>query len=194
MARPEPLVPHDQVVTVAERTGPDGRAVVELTDEEIGRVVGEVERADPESIAISLLFSYAGTEHERRLTAALERLGVPISRSSALLPPTCVLNAAMEPVMRRYLSNLSSRLPEPKITVMTSSGGTAGAAGAYPNRYLVKQRCRVKDAPVERRRWSRESSESDDARLMAITLTELSVSGRARPPSKGGVAQAALSA
>ncbi|HKS47739.1 MAG TPA: hydantoinase/oxoprolinase N-terminal domain-containing protein [Amycolatopsis sp.] len=99
VARPEPLVPHDQVVTVAERTGPDGRAVVELTDEEIGRVVGEVERADPESIAISLLFSYAGTEHERRLTAALERLGVPISRSSALLPrfreferaSTCVL-------------------------------------------------------------------------------------------------------
>ena len=55
--------------------------------------------SDPESIAISLLFSYAGTEHERRLTAALERLGVPISRSSALLPrfreferaSTCVL-------------------------------------------------------------------------------------------------------
>lgn len=115
------------------------------------------------------------------------------SASSSGRPPACS-NAAMEPVMRRYLSNLSSRLPEPKITVMTSSGGTAGAAGAYPNRYLVKQRCRVKDAPVERRRWSRESSESDDARLMAITLTELSVSGRARPPSEGGVAQAALSA
>jgi N-methylhydantoinase A len=147
VVRPDPLVPHDQVVTVAERTGPDGRAVVELTDEEIERVVGEVERRDPESIAISLLFSYAGAEHEQRLAAALERLGVPISRSSALLPEfreferasTCVLNAAVEPVMRRYLSNLSSRLPEPTITVMNSSGGTAGIdfAAAAPVHTLL---------------------------------------------------------
>ncbi|GDY33294.1 hydantoinase/oxoprolinase family protein [Gandjariella thermophila] len=134
VVRPEPLVPHDRVVTVAERTGPDGRPVVELTGEEIDRVVGEVDRLDPESIAISLLFCYAGDEHERRLADALARLGVPISRASALLPEfreferasTCVLNAAVEPVMRRYLSNLSARLPDPTITVMTSSGGTAG--------------------------------------------------------------------
>jgi N-methylhydantoinase A len=59
---------------------------------------------------------------------------VPITRSSALLPEfreferasTCVLNAAIEPVMRRYLSNLTDRLPGPTITVMTSGGGTAG--------------------------------------------------------------------
>jgi N-methylhydantoinase A len=134
VTRPEPLVPHDRVVTVAERTGPDGRPVVELTDEEIDRVVHEVARHAPESIAVSLLFCYAGADHERRLTAALRRLGVPISRASALLPEfreferasTCVLNAAVEPVLRRYLSNLAARLPEPTITVMTSSGGTAG--------------------------------------------------------------------
>jgi N-methylhydantoinase A len=63
---------------------------------------------------------------------------LPITRSSALLPEfreferasTCVLNAAVEPVMRRYLSNLSARLPDPTITVMTSGGGTAGIAFA----------------------------------------------------------------
>jgi N-methylhydantoinase A len=133
VTRPEPLVPRERVVTVEERTGPDGKPVIALTDEEIARVVREVECLEPESVAVSLLFSYAGDEHERRLCEALRKLNVPITRSSVLLPEfreferasTCVLNAAVEPVMRRYLSNLTARLPSPTITVMTSGGGTA---------------------------------------------------------------------
>jgi N-methylhydantoinase A len=134
ITRPEPLVPHDRVVTAVERTSPDGETVVALTDQEIDRVVRRVEHLQPESVAVSLLFSYANDEHERRLCDALSRLDVPITRSSVLLPEfrefertsTCVLNAAVEPVMRRYLSNLTARLPDPTITVMTSGGGTAG--------------------------------------------------------------------
>jgi N-methylhydantoinase A len=134
VTRPEPLVPHDRVVTVRERTSPEGKAVIALSDEEIDRVVRRVQRLEPESVAVSLLFSYANDEHERRLCDALRRLDVPITRSSVLLPEfrefertsTCVLNAAVEPVMRRYLSNLTARLPGPTITVMTSGGGTAG--------------------------------------------------------------------
>ncbi len=134
VTRPEPLVPRERVVTVIERMSPDGAVIIELTGEEIDRVVRQVRRLEPESIAVSLLFSYASDEHERRLTDALSGLGVPITRSSVLLPEfreferasTCVLNAAVAPVMRRYLSNLTARLPGPTITVMTSGGGTAG--------------------------------------------------------------------
>ncbi len=134
VTRPEPLVPHERVVTIVERTSPDGEAIIALTDAEIGRVVCAVRRLAPESVAVSLLFSYANDEHERRLCDALATLDVPITRSSALLPEfrefertsTCVLNAAVEPVMRRYLSNLTTQLPDPTITVMTSGGGTAG--------------------------------------------------------------------
>ncbi|MGW5646361.1 hydantoinase/oxoprolinase family protein [Saccharopolyspora sp. NPDC003752] len=145
--KPEPLVPHERSVTVAERMSPRGEAVVELTDAEIDRVVAAVRRLEPESIAVCLLFSYACDDHERRLCAALAELGVPITRSSSLLPEfreferasTCVLNAAVEPVMRRYLSNLTTRLPGPTITVMTSSGGTAGVdfAAAAPVHTLL---------------------------------------------------------
>ncbi len=134
VTRPKPLVPHELVVTVVERTGPAGEVVIALTDAEIDRVVRAVRRLEPESVAVSLLFSYARDEHERRLCDALCQLKVPITRSSSLLPEfreferasTCVLNAAVEPVMRRYLSNLTARLPDPTITVMTSGGGTAG--------------------------------------------------------------------
>ncbi|MGH3692571.1 MAG: hydantoinase/oxoprolinase family protein [Pseudonocardiaceae bacterium] len=134
VTKPDPLVPRERVVTVLERTGPDGEPVIALTEEEIEKVVRAVARLEPESVAVSLLFSYAGDAHERRLCDALSRLNVPITRSSVLLPEfreyerasTCVLNAAVEPVMRRYLSNLSAQLPDPTITVMTSGGGTAG--------------------------------------------------------------------
>jgi len=143
----EPLVPHDRVVTVVERTGPDGEVLVAMDGDETERVVREVERLRPESVAVSLLFAYAGDEHERRLAEALLRLRVPVTRSSALLPEfreyerasTCVLNAAVEPVMRRYLSNLTARVREPTITVMTSSGGTVGVdfAAASPVHTLL---------------------------------------------------------
>jgi N-methylhydantoinase A len=135
VTRPTPLVGRNRIVTVDERMGPDGKPVRELTDDEINRVCDAVAELDPGSVAVSLLFAYAGDEHERRLVDALtERLDVPVTRSSALLAEfreyerasTCVLNAAIEPVMRRYLSNLEERLPDPVITVMTSGGGTAG--------------------------------------------------------------------
>ncbi|MDQ3973309.1 MAG: hydantoinase/oxoprolinase family protein, partial [Actinomycetota bacterium] len=137
--RPEPLVPRDLVVAVAERSGPDGKAVIDLTGDEVDRVVTAVTDLRPESVAISLLFSYVGPEHEQRLAAALaDALDVPVTRSSTLLPEfreyertsTCVLNAAVAPVMGRYLSGLADRLPDATITVMTSGGGTAGIAFA----------------------------------------------------------------
>ncbi|MEX0658337.1 MAG: hydantoinase/oxoprolinase family protein, partial [Egibacteraceae bacterium] len=132
--RPPPLVDRSDVVTVHERTASDGRPVVALTDEEIDRVVDAVAARTPEAVAVSLLFAYAGPAHEERLCAALaDRLGVPITRSTALLPEfreferasTCVLNAAVAPVMHRYLTGLADRLPESRISVMTSGGGTA---------------------------------------------------------------------
>lgn len=147
-SRPQPLVPRDRIITVKERMSPRGAPVVELTDDEVDRVVHAVVELDPESVAVSLLFAYASDDHERRLCDALAaRLGMPITRSSALLAEfreferasTCVLNAAIEPVMRRYLSNLAERLPEPAITVMTSGGGTAGLqfAAAAPVHTLL---------------------------------------------------------
>lgn len=139
VVRPLPLVPSELVVTVTERTGADGEAIVVLTDAEVERVAGAVAALAPESVAVSLLFSWAGAGHEERVCAALAaRLGdgVHVTRSSVLLPElreyertsTCVLNAAVAPVMRRYLSGLAGRLPAATVTVMTSGGGTASLA------------------------------------------------------------------
>jgi N-methylhydantoinase A len=139
VTRPDPLVASDLVVTVDERVAGDGSVVTALTDAEVARVVDAVAALHPESVAVSLLFSYTNDAHERRLCAALsERLGVPVTRSSALLPEfreyerasTCVLNAAVAPRMHRYLSGLDRRLPDVTVTVMMSGGGTTDLAYA----------------------------------------------------------------
>ena len=143
VVRPAPVVPSELVVAVRERTAPDGSAVIALDPAEVDRVVGEVARLEPEAIAVCLLFSYAGPVHEQTLCRALaDRLDVPITRSSELLPEfreyerasTCTLDAAVAPVMRRYLGRLRERLPDAAVTVMTSGGGvaTVDAVAAAP--------------------------------------------------------------
>jgi N-methylhydantoinase A len=136
VVRPEPLVPSERVVTVHERVGADGSVLVALTDDEVTRVVEAVADLGAESVALCLLFSFANTTHEQRLaTAITDRLGVPVTVSSELLPEfreferasTCALDAAVAPVMRRYLDRLQERLPGSAVTVMTSAGGVAQA-------------------------------------------------------------------
>lgn len=135
VTRPQPVVQPGDVIVADERMSSEGDPVVALDEEEIERVVAEVADRDPGAVAVSLLFSYTNPEHEERLCSAIaQRLDVPVTRSSALLPEfreyerssTCVLNAAVAPVMSRYLSGLDERLDDATITVMTSGGGTAG--------------------------------------------------------------------
>ena len=132
--RPTPLVPSDRVVTVRERVASNGSVVVALHDDELERVAAEVEGLQPEAVAVCLLFSYANPEHELAVCEAIAaRIDVPVTRSSDLLPEfreyerasTCVLDAAVAPVMGRYLGALQQRLPATDITVMTSGGGVA---------------------------------------------------------------------
>ena len=138
VTRPEPLVPRDRVVGVTERVAADGSVVVPLTDNEVDRVAGAVEALEPEAVAISLLFSYANGDHERRLAEALASLGVPVTVAHRLLPEfreyertsTVAVNAAVAPIMRRYMTRLRRRVTGSPITVMTSGGGTVGPAFA----------------------------------------------------------------
>jgi N-methylhydantoinase A len=136
VAVPAPLVPGERVVEAVERIGADGEVVTALTDEEVERVAAEVAAKDPEAVALALLFGYLAPTHERRLAAALDHLGVPVSAASTLLPvvreveraSTTVLNAYVAPRMTRYLASLQTRLRSgglrSPVEVMRSGGGT----------------------------------------------------------------------
>jgi N-methylhydantoinase A len=143
-----PLVPRDRCYAIPERLGPRGEVLAEL-DEASVREAAEALRADGvESVAVCLLHSYVNPQHERRIGELLAEAlpGIPVSLSAEVAPEfreylrasTTVINAAIRPVVARYLERIEARLAEAgirgRLLVMQSSGGvfTSGAARRRP--------------------------------------------------------------
>jgi N-methylhydantoinase A len=140
--KPEPLVPPDLRFGADERVGPEG-IEAGLREDEITRICAELETAEPEAVAICLLFSHVAPKHEAELATAIRRHlpGVHVSASHEVLPQfreyerasTTVIDAYLSPLLGRYLGSLAGAarergLPEP--LVMRSSGGVAPLAEA----------------------------------------------------------------
>jgi N-methylhydantoinase A len=132
--KPAPLVARALRFGAMERVAASGEILEPLADEEIKRLVAEIKRAAPESVAISLLFSFVCPEHETRIARAVSRaLKVPLSISHEILPEyrefertsTVAVNAYLQPLMSNYLERLSSRAKN--LRVMQSSGGSISA-------------------------------------------------------------------
>jgi N-methylhydantoinase A len=148
--RIEPLVPKDMRFGVDERTTSNGEILSAPTAEELRSLANQLAWAKPQSIAISLLFSFANPKNEQTVAETLKSLAVPLSISHEILPEfreyerasTVVINAYLQPVMQRYLENLRDRalqIPSdspkspkstPRIFVMQSSGGITALATA----------------------------------------------------------------
>src|SRR5262245_22591552 len=116
--QPKPLVPDDLRFGVPERILYDGSIEQPLDRRDLENLVEEVRNQNVESVAVSLLYSFANPEHEDALLAALTPLGVPVSLSSRIPPEyreyertsTTVINAYLAPRMSRYLLRLQERL------------------------------------------------------------------------------------
>jgi N-methylhydantoinase A len=158
--RIEPLVPRDLRFGLNERTASNGEILTSPTPEELNSLANRLAAANPQSIAISLLFSFANPKNEEAVAGALKHLAVPLSISHQILPEfreyertsTVVINAYLQPVMQSYLQNLESRAkdlveerrfsaakgapkkralaPAPRIFVMQSSGGITALSTA----------------------------------------------------------------
>ena len=132
--RPPPLSPPELRIGARERVGASG-VLEPLTEAEVGRVVAEVRRLDPEAVAICLLFSFLDPTHEELLAAALrkELPGLHVSVSSEVLPRFREYERCATTVLDAYLGHLSARCAErglPDPVVMQSSGGVAAASDA----------------------------------------------------------------
>ena len=154
--RIEPLVPADLRFGVEERTSSEGEILTAPSAEALARLRERVAQADPEAIAISLLFSFANAGNERSVASGLTPLKLPVSVSHEILPEfreyertsTVVMNAYLQPVMQGYLERLASRTDDliagqslknartkragsaARIFVMQSSGGITSLAAA----------------------------------------------------------------
>jgi len=109
----------------------------------LAAIAGDFEREGVEAIAVCFLHSYVKPAHEAEVAAAIRRRlpGVFVCASHEVLAEfreyerisTTVLNAALGPVMSRYLNALEARagamgLTAPKI--LQSNGGVASATEA----------------------------------------------------------------
>jgi N-methylhydantoinase A len=136
---PEPLVPRERRLGVRERLKADGSAAIPLDARSLDDAIDAAKKSGATSIAVCFLHAYLNPAHE---LAAVERLravmpDVTISRSSDVLPQikeyervsTTVVNAYVEPVVRRYLTNLERRLVEAgfkgSLFIVLSHGGMA---------------------------------------------------------------------
>jgi N-methylhydantoinase A len=134
---PDPLVPREHRLTVAERMSPEGEVLLALEDAEVARVVAEVVAGGYEAVAVGFLHSYANDAHERAVGEALRR-AVPrlaVSLSSVVSPQmrelprfnTVCANAYVQPRVADYLGRLVARLREAGIGapvfLMHSGGG-----------------------------------------------------------------------
>jgi N-methylhydantoinase A len=115
--RIEPLVAKELRFGINERTAADGKILSAPTPEELSALAVRLKAANPESIAISFLFSFANPDNEKKAVEALKPLKLPLSISHEILPEfreyertsTVVINAYLQPVMQRYLENLETR-------------------------------------------------------------------------------------
>ncbi len=129
------LVPRELRFGVPERVSSSGEILRSPTDEELEELVSAVGTSAAQSVALSLLFSFANPETELRVEAALGRLNIPVSISHRILPEfreferasTVVVNAYLAPAMQDYLLRLEQRVTSldagSRVHVMQSSGG-----------------------------------------------------------------------
>ena len=125
---------------VAERVSAEGEMLRLVDEGDLRSIKAAVAEQKPESIGVSLLFSFANSVNEKRVVAALRELGVPVTASHELLPEfrefergsTVLINAYLAPKMKRYLETLDQSLQarRSRLDVMQSSGGILPAAVA----------------------------------------------------------------
>ncbi len=132
-------MPRDLRFGVKERLRANGEVLIPLDAKSLDEAISNIRQSGATSVAVCFLHSYLNPVHE---LAAVERLkqalpDISVSRSSDVLPQikeyervsTTVVNAYVEPIVRRYLTNLETRLAEAgfkgSLFVVLSHGGMA---------------------------------------------------------------------
>ncbi|HMK80671.1 MAG TPA: hydantoinase/oxoprolinase family protein [Xanthobacteraceae bacterium] len=150
---PPTLVPRHRRREVRERIDFEGQVLLPLDEAAVEATARElVERDGCEALAISFLHAYRNPAHERRAAAIVRALypDLALTLSCEVAPEirefertsTACANAYVQPLMRRYLERLESRLAAigfaGRLYVMLSGGGIAAVQEAkdFPVRMI----------------------------------------------------------
>ncbi|PXA99314.1 5-oxoprolinase [Nostoc sp. 3335mG] len=135
--KPEPLAALEDTFEIKGRMDAFGNELRPVDDDDIRAVLEKVKARGVEAVTVSLMNSYINGAHEKRVAELAAEIlpDVPISLSHIVLPEmqeyertlTTVANAAVRPVVGRYVRNLRSKLRESgmagRISLLRSDGG-----------------------------------------------------------------------
>ena len=131
---PEQLA--ERVIEVDERVAADGTV---LRPPDLERLAAQLRQAYADglrAVAVVCLHSHLYPEHERAIGALATELGFPqVSLSSEVSPlmklvprgDTCVVDAYLTPILRRYVDRVAAALPGVRLMFMQSNGGLTEA-------------------------------------------------------------------
>ncbi len=144
LSPPAPLVPRRLRLPLRERIRADGQVEQALDAASVAAAIETLRAEQVEAVAICLFHSWRDPSHEQAAGAAVAAAlpGVYVTLSSDVLPQikeferfsTTVVNAAVGPIVARYLGRLETRLAEAgfrqSLFVILSHGGVAPVAEA----------------------------------------------------------------
>jgi N-methylhydantoinase A len=141
--KPDPVVPRDRRIEIPGRLDERGQELTPLDEDAVREAATDLRETGVESVAVCLLFAFEDDAHERRAGEILRtELDCPVSLSARVLPEireyerslATALNAALAPIVDRYLRRLEERLADlgvgAPLSVMQSSGATFTAEDA----------------------------------------------------------------
>jgi len=145
VSRVTPLVPSELRFGLRERIDYEGNILKELDLMQLREIIEKIKEEKVESLAVSLLFSYVNPEHEIIIKKELEKLDIPLSISSILLPEykefertsTVAANAFISPRVKNYIKKLKG--DKWSLKIIQSNGGTINdeLAGNEPVRMVL---------------------------------------------------------
>ena len=146
---PDPIVPRSLIFGIRERVDYRGDVIAPLAEQDVYDAAAGIKEAGIEAVAVSYLWSFKNSAHERRAMEILgeELPGVYLTASHELAPrlgeyertATAVINAYLGPLVREYTDQLGRKLDKNRLFLLDSSGGvmTPDEAGRAPVRLLL---------------------------------------------------------
>ena len=138
---PKPLVEREHRFELPERIAADGVVLATPNQAEVDAVVEKIRQSGVQSVAVSFLHACVNPDNEIRVGDALRSAlpDIAISLSSRVAreireyerTTTATANAFVQPIVAKYLNELSARLRQAGIDaplrIMVSSGGSTSA-------------------------------------------------------------------
>ncbi len=148
-ARPRPVVDRNLCFEIPERLAPDGTVILPLSQTHADKLANKIVEAGAEAVAICLLFSYKNPAHEIVLEKIFRNKGLPVSRSSEIIPEfreferasATSINAFVHPVVTAYAEKIREALHQAggpsDYDIMKSGGGVTASGEIHPVEMLL---------------------------------------------------------